>query len=148
MSFLFATVQYSGKIGHWLLSYNCCHGFLPLCARVCFPRHQPLLSSPCSSTLHSPTSSNTMSCTMDCSLSQSRHPGRPLYAEEDNVGEETCFPLIICDECGMERVIELRSKTNTNPGHMFFKCPRNNPWVSICSSLVLVGCSHRLDLVC
>ena len=47
----------------------------------------------------------------------------------------------------MERVIELRSKTNTNPGHMVFKCPRNNPCVSICSTLILVGCHHRLDLV-
>ena len=84
---------------------------------------------------------------MDYSSSQSRHPRRPPYVEEDEVGEEMGLPLIICDKCGMERVIELQSKTDTNPGYMFFKCPRNNPWVSLCSYLVLVGCSHRLDLV-
>jgi hypothetical protein len=70
-----------------------------------------------------------------------------MYVEEDDVGEEMGLPLIICDECGMERVIELQSKIDTNPGCMFFKCPRNNPYVSICSSLVFVGCSHILDLV-
>lgn len=40
---------------------------------------------------------------------------------------------------------ELRVKTNENYGCVFFKCPRNVAWVSIYSSLVLVGCSHRSD---
>jgi hypothetical protein len=75
--------------------------------------------------------------------SQNRHPLRPPYADEDDVGGRDGPPLIICDKCNMERVIELQSKNDTNPGSIFFKCLRNNPWVSICS----VGCSHRLDLI-
>ncbi|CAN6373061.1 unnamed protein product [Urochloa humidicola] len=42
------------------------------------------------------------------------------------VGKETGLPLIVCPECHLARVIELRVKKETpNKGRSFFKCARN-----------------------
>jgi len=54
-----------------------------------------------------------------------------VFEERNAVGVETRLPLIQCDKCGRERVIDLMAKTNENYGHVFFKCPRNEPRISI-----------------
>ena len=42
------------------------------------------------------------------------------------VGTETGLPLIVCPDCKLARVIELRVVQDTrNKGRSFFKCPRN-----------------------
>lgn len=46
------------------------------------------------------------------------------------VGNETDFPPMQCDQCGLERVIELRSWTEKNYGRVFLKCSRNIAGVS------------------
>ncbi|CAL5084521.1 unnamed protein product [Urochloa decumbens] len=46
--------------------------------------------------------------------------------ELDPVGELSGFPLIRCPVCGLARVVEGRTKKDTeNHGRLFFKCARN-----------------------
>ena len=47
--------------------------------------------------------------------------------EQHPVGKETGLPLIVCPDCDLARVIELRvvKLESQNKGRIFFKCPRN-----------------------
>ena len=58
-----------------------------------------------------------------------RRQGRGMSSvcELHPVGKETGLPLILCPNCELARVIELRVvKMDTpNKGRCFFKCPRN-----------------------
>ncbi|CAL4970110.1 unnamed protein product [Urochloa decumbens] len=44
----------------------------------------------------------------------------------DPVGELSGFPLVPCPDCGLARVVEGRTKKDSeNHGRLYFKCPRN-----------------------
>ncbi|CAD6248002.1 unnamed protein product [Miscanthus lutarioriparius] len=44
----------------------------------------------------------------------------------DLVGELSGFPLIVCPECGLDRVVEGQmKKEGENQGRLYFKCARN-----------------------
>ncbi|CAO2047580.1 unnamed protein product [Urochloa humidicola] len=44
----------------------------------------------------------------------------------DPVSELSGFPLVRCPQCGLARVVEGRTKKDTeNHGRLYFKCPRN-----------------------
>ena len=52
----------------------------------------------------------------------------------DPVGELSGFPLIVCPECGLDRVVEGRTKKEgENQGRLYFKCARNTVSIqSVC----------------
>jgi len=58
-----------------------------------------------------------------------RRQGRGVSSvcEQHPVGKETGLPLIVCPDCDLARVIELRvvKLESQNKGRIFFKCPRN-----------------------
>ncbi|KAG2604036.1 hypothetical protein PVAP13_4NG033000 [Panicum virgatum] len=62
-----------------------------------------------------------------CRLESAASRGSAPTADQGALlfGKETGFPLIRCDQCGLERVIELRSWTEKNYVRVFFRCPRN-----------------------
>ncbi|CAO1947097.1 unnamed protein product [Urochloa humidicola] len=65
-----------------------------------------------------------MSRRRECSASaSSRSSARPSESTPA-VGKESGLPLIQCNSCVQERVIELRAWTDRNYGRVFFKCPR------------------------
>ena len=53
--------------------------------------------------------------------------GVSSVCEQHPVGKETGLPLIVCPDCDLARVIELRvvKLESQNKGRIFFKCSRN-----------------------
>ncbi|CAN6334334.1 unnamed protein product [Urochloa humidicola] len=65
-----------------------------------------------------------MSCRREWSTSASSHSSARPSDLTPAVGKESGLPLIRCNSCGQERVIELRAWMDRNYGRVFFKCPR------------------------
>ncbi|CAD6264625.1 unnamed protein product [Miscanthus lutarioriparius] len=75
------------------------------------------------------------------SSTRNRRPRLPDKIGEYPLGRQTRLPLIICDECGLQRVLELVAQTddNGNKGRVFFKCPRNMQGREYLAKLVDMG---------
>lgn len=93
-------------------------------------RRRRRLSRPASP---SATAARAMAQRADSSSSSAsratRRQGRGVSSvcEQHPVGKETGLPLIVCPDCDLARVIELRvvKLESQNKGRIFFKCPRN-----------------------
>jgi hypothetical protein len=73
--------------------------------------------------------------TMSRRASSSTHMRRPWLPDrlgEYPLGRHTGLSLTMCEECGLQRVLELMAQIddNGNKGRVFFKCPRNMQEVS------------------
>lgn len=93
-------------------------------------RRRRRLSRPASP---SATAARAMAQRADSSSSSAsratRRQGRGVSSvcEQHPVGKETGLPLIVCPDCDLARVIEVRvvKPESQNKGRIFFKCPRN-----------------------